>query len=252
MKTLKCTQFCLAMLFVLGNAALNTTSAFSADLSARQVLENASEEGKYTYLLFYRNNDQRTRMMESETSQHVKNHADRTQFKKVHVYDRGESDVVNQFDAKRIPVPAVIAVAPNGAITCIHNRSISQQQLERSLLTTKYAEVVLALQNDKIAVVSLLPTDDSKPTKAARQFLKSDDFSDRSVHIQVSAEDESERDFYARVKVDPETEQSQVILFAPPGRHLGTFDNDVTLETLTEKVHASGSCNCEKCKHNHN
>ncbi|MCG6158230.1 hypothetical protein [Rubinisphaera margarita] len=224
---------------------------FGAELSGANLLEQNAASGRYTYLVFYRNDDSLTRRMESAVESHVKDHADRAAWQKVHVYSKSESAVVEKFDARRLPLPSVIGVAPNGAVTCIYHRSVSSTQLSRSILSPRYADVVLALQNGKIAVVSLLPSDGARPSSAAERFLDSEDFSDRSEDIRVSAKDPAEQDFFSRVKVSTDLEQPKTILFAPPGRHLGTFDDDATFDVLAEKVHASGSCNCEKCKKSH-
>ncbi len=223
---------------------------FAAEATGADGVEQNAGNDQYTYYVFYRNDDSLTRRMQSAVESHVKDHAEQAASQKVHVYSKDDSAIIDKFDARRLPLPSVIGVAPNGAVTCIYHRKVSAAQLKRSILSPRYADVVLALQNGKIAVVSLLPDDDVEPSSAASSFLKSEDFSDRSEHIQVSAKDPEERDFFARVKVSTDLEQPKTILFAPPGRHLGTFDDDTTFDVLAEKVHSSGSCNCEKCQKN--
>jgi len=220
----------------------------SAEATGADGLKRDGESDQYTYYVFYRNDDSLTRRMQSAVESHVKDYADQAGWQKVHVHSKDDSAVVEKFDARRLPLPSVIGVAPNGAVTCIYHRNVSTAQLKRSILSPRYADVVLALQNGKIAVVSLLPDEAAEPSSAASNFLKSEDFADRSEHIRVSACDPQEKDFFARVKVSTDLEQPKTILFAPPGRHLGTFDEDTTFDVLAEKVHSSGSCNCEKCK----
>jgi len=220
----------------------------AADVNRVQQLENSAEDAQHTYFLFYRNNDQRTAAMEKTIERHVAAHADEAAFRKVNVLDKNEQEIVKKYDARRMSVPSVLCVAPNGAVTCVYNRSVSGEQLKRSLLTPKYADVVLALQQGRIAVVSLVRDADSEPLDAAEQFMNSGDFKNAATHVKVSADDASEEEFFTRVKVDRNIDAAKMILFAPPGRYLGTFDATTSFETIAQKVHASGSCSCEKCQ----
>lgn len=239
---------CLAMLVALLAFQGGPASLQAADSSGVQQLETPAEDNQHTYFLFYRNNDQRTAAMEKTIERHVAAHADEAAFRKVNVFDKNEQDIVKKYDARRMSVPCVLCVAPNGAVTCVYNRAVSGEQLKRSLLTPKYAEVVLALQQGKLAVVSLVRDADSEPLDAAEQFMNSGDFKNAATHVKVSADDASEEEFFTRVKVDRNIDDAKMILFAPPGRYLGTFDASTSFEAIAQKVHASGSCSCEKCQ----
>lgn len=239
---------CFAMLVALMAFHGEPMQLQAADLTGVQQLEKSAENEQHTYFLFYRNNDQRTAAMEKTIERHVDAHADATAFRKVNVFDKNEQEIVKKYDARRMSVPCVLCVAPNGAVTCVYNRVVSAEQLKRSLLTPKYADVVLALQEGKIAVVSLVRDADSEPLAAAEQFMNSGDFKDAATHVKVRADDASEEEFFTRVKVDRNIDAAKMILFAPPGRYLGTFDATTSFETIAQKVHASGSCSCEKCQ----
>lgn len=241
-------SMCFAMLAVLLSCQGMPAELQAAAPTGIEQLEKSATNEQHTYFLFYRWNDQRTTAMEKTINGHVESHADAAVFRKVHVYDKKEQEIVNKFDASRMPVPCTLCVAPNGAVTCVYSHEVSDEQLKRSLLTPKYADVVLALQQGKIAVVSFVRDAESEPLATAGEFMNSSDFKDSAALVTVRADDASEEEFFARLKVDRNLETSKMILFAPPGRYLGTFDASTSFETISQKVHASGSCSCEKCQ----
>jgi len=235
-------------IFTIACCVLDHSRAVGAEISGAESLAESTQQDQHIYVLFYRSNDRRTRTMQEAIESHVEARGDEAKFLKINAYDRDEREIVEKFDARRLSLPSVVCLAPNGAVSGIYSRGVSREQLNRSWLTPKYADLVQALQKGKIAVVSLMPTADSSPLSVATQFVESDEFADRVEHIEVNADDPAEENFFSRVKVERDFDDSKLVLFAPPGRFIGTFEGGTSFKSLTEKVHSSGSCNCEKCR----
>ena len=213
-----------------------------------QQVAAAAKGGKYTYVMFYRANDNATQQMASTIKSHVSETSDKTTWVSVNVRDRNESSLVKRFDASRMPLPAVFGVAPNGAVTGVFRQTVDQKQLTNAILTPQYSDMVKALQSQKIAVVCLMPETTTATPVGVAELQKDPAFKGKLYEVKASATDEAESEFFRRMHVDRNLESPVVLIFAPPGTHLGTFDANITSNELAEQLHKSGKCNCSKCQ----
>ncbi len=227
-------------------AFLFPTISFAATM-AEQV-QAAAENGKYTYVMFYRSNDSATQRMASTIRSHVAETSEKTTWVSVSVRDRNEAALVKRFDASRIPLPAVFGVAPNGAVTGVFRQKVDRQQLTNAILTPRYAEMVKALQNQRIAVVCLMPSADTPIPAGVAALQKNPAFQGKLHEVKAYATDGAEAEFFRRMRVDPNLDAPVVLMFAPPGMHLGTYEATVGGDELAQQLHKSGKCNCSQCQ----
>ena len=222
-------------------------SVCSAATMTEQV-EAAGKSGKYTYVMFYRANDTATQRMANTIRTHVTESGEKTSWVTVNVRDRKEASLVKRFDASRIPLPAVFGVAPNGAVTGVFQQKVNEEQLTNAILTPLYSDMVKALQNQKIAVVCMLPTADAAIPVGVSSLQQNPAFQGKLHEVKANATDAAEAEFFRRMQVDTNLETPVVLMFAPPGTHLGTFEATVSGEELAQELHKSGKCNCSKCQ----
>ncbi len=211
-------------------------------------VQAAAEGGKYTYVMFYKTNDSATKRMATEVSSHVAETGAKTTWVSVNVKDRKEAEIIKRFDASRMPLPAVFGVAPNGAITGVFRQKVNQEQLANAILTPRYAEMVESLQNQKIAVVCMMPAKEAKIPAGVTALANNPEFKGKLHHVRAYATDDQEREFFRRMKVDANITLPVVLMFAPPGNHLGTYNASVDGSDLAKRLHSSGKCNCSKCQ----
>ena len=211
-------------------------------------VEAAAKSGKYTYVMFYRANDTATKRMASTIRSHLTETGEKATWVTVNVRDRKEAPLVKRFDASRIPLPAVFGVAPNGAVTGVFRQKVDQKQLTQAILTPKYAEMVKALQNQQIAVVCMMPSADASIPSGVTDLQQNPAFKGKLYEVKAYATEDAEAEFFRRMQVDPNLDAPVVLMFAPPGTHLGTFEATVSGEELAQELHKSGKCNCSKCQ----
>jgi hypothetical protein len=216
--------------------------------AAEQTLAAAAQAGKYAYVMFYWTDDAATQAMRKTVAAHVGQAADQTSWVQVRVNDPAEAALVARFDATRIPLPCVMGLAPNGAVTGAYRQTVTPEQLERAILTPKYSEMVKALQDQKIAVLCLQPEGATAVPKGIQEFEADAAFKGRIHQVSARAGDASEARLFERMKVPAEIDSPVVIVFAPPGVFLGKFDAKVTGATLSKTLHDSGKCNCHHCQ----
>ena len=231
--------FCCSTLFC-------STTSFAATMTER--FDAAAKRGQHTYVMFYRADDAATKQMASTIRSHVAETGDQTTWVIVNVRDRNEAQLVKRFDAARIPLPATFGVAPNGAISGVFRQKVSPAQLSGAILTPKYSEMVKALQSQKIAVVCMMPSANSQPPAGMSALVQDPNFKGIVQPITAFASDSSEANFFSRMQIDRNLTSPVVLMFAPPGTHLGTFPANVSGPQLAQTLHKSGKCNCSKCQ----
>ena len=84
-----------------------------------EAIQASADTGKYTYIMFYRAEDSATDRMAAAIGQQVAKKSEDTSWVKISVTDAAAADVVKKYDASRLPMPTVIGLAPNGAVTGI-------------------------------------------------------------------------------------------------------------------------------------
>jgi hypothetical protein len=211
-------------------------------------VEAAARDGKYTYLMFYREDNAATRQMASAIDRQVSRTSERTSWLRINVADRSAAAIVKRYDATRLPMPTVLGIAPNGAVTCVCQLKASQEQLDNAILTPRYCEMVKALQEQKITVVCLQPADSELVPAGVTQLAQDSNLKNYVVHISASASDLSEGRFFERMRVKTDIKEPVVLMFAPPGVHLGTFSANVSGQELAKTIHKSGKCSCKHCQ----
>lgn len=235
---------CLLSLFF----AFACIPAIGFAVTMTEQVEAAAKSGKYTYVMFYRANDAKTQRMAGTIQSHVAETEDKATWVSVNVRDRKEASMVKRFDASRIPLPAVFGVAPNGAVTGVFRQKVDQHQLANAILTPMYADMVKALQNQKIAIVCLTPSANSPIPAGVTALQRDPTFKGKLYEVRASATDDTEAEFFNRMHVDRNMDTPVVLMFAPPGTHLGTFEATVSGDELAQQLHKSGKCNCSKCQ----
>jgi hypothetical protein len=213
-----------------------------------QQLAAAAAQGQYTYLLLHRQDDAATQAMRTAIAAHVEQSAGKTALVPVNIADAAEARLVARFDATRTPMPCVMCLAPNGAVTGVYPLQVSGEQLQRAILTPKYSEMVKTLQEQKLVVVCLQPRNGGTVPPGVAEFEALPAFKNYTRRITVQADDAAEAGFYTRMKVSPDITATNVIVFAPPGVFVGKFDDKVRGTAIAQAFHASGRCNCQECQ----
>lgn len=223
-------------------------SVASAATPAEQV-GAAGKGGKQTYVVFYRSDDDRTRTMADTVEEFASQRPDTVAWFKVQVDRPAAKTLVDRFNASRLPLPAVFALAPNGAVTLLRKQKVDVAELDRGIVTPKCASMVRSLQNQKITVVCLHPAGTTDVPAGVRALARDRTLGPQLAFVSAMADDPAEERFFARMRIERDIDATVVLLFAPPGAYVGTYSANVSSGTLAKAIHGSGKCNCEKCRH---
>jgi hypothetical protein len=222
------------------------TSTTSAGLAAQAA---AARGGQYLFVVFWKEDDDATRAVRQTLADSLAGRAGRATAVAVRVTDPTEKPIVDRYGVSRSPMPLVLAVAPNGAVTGAFAVKLAEQDVARAFVSPAQAGCMKAVQARKLALVCVLPASGSSAVPAGvREFQADARFGPATEVVTLRAGDATEASFLNALRIDPRTEVLVTALLAPPGRLLGTFAGPVSKEQLVEKVTApQGCCPGGKC-----
>ncbi|QDT32348.1 hypothetical protein [Thalassoglobus polymorphus] len=239
----------LAFMLIAGALPLNHQAA-AAELSAgQQAVESNAQNGKFSFVLFYRSKDSATQSMQQVLQSTLANRKDAS-IVSVQISDNREQALIDQFDATRIPMPAVAVLAPNGAIASVFPQRVTPQHLTAAIVSPTQAECLKALQDQKIVLLCAHPEEEKAVPAGVTQFQNDALFKDRTQVVTVKANDPAEARFLQQLRVRTDHPTSIVAFMAPPGIMLGLYNENVTHSILAQRLAAAGQC-CDdtNCKH---
>ena len=108
---------------------------------------------KFTFILFWKENNAATQGMTEALKQAVAKRSQRAEWISVNVNDAAQRPLVDRYHVERAPMPMVLCIAPNGAITGGITRQLTDAAIDKALVTPGMTEATKALQDKRIAVI---------------------------------------------------------------------------------------------------
>ena len=113
-------------------------------------IRQAATADKYLFMFFSKADDDQTLAMRKVFDAAMEKVADRAQWVAVNANDPAEKAIVAKFDLARAPMPLVLAMAPNGAITGGFPTKFEEQQLLKAFATPVTEKVMKHLQDNRL------------------------------------------------------------------------------------------------------
>jgi hypothetical protein len=207
---------------------------------------------KFRFILFWKENNPATQSMATVLKSAVEKRSDRSEWASVNVSDPAQRAIVERYQVGRAPMPLVICVAPNSAIIGAVPRQITDEAVERLIVTSAMADVTKALQEKKIVLVHVKQNEQSPVPFGAVELMADAAFKERTALVNVGLADAAEKRFVTDMEIKPtDVNGSMLVVFGPPGVFVGKFPANVTKDQIAAALHAAGKC-CDdpNCKHN--
>jgi hypothetical protein len=211
-------------------------------------LETAAKHTKYLFIFFWRDDTQHSRAMRGVFQSALEKMTDRAESIEIRTEDAAEKQLVTRFGVSRAPMPMVLAIAPNGAITKGLPTRFSEEQLRQAFVSRGTAECMKFLQARKLVLLCVEPASPKvrqvSLQKGVEEFTADKEYAESSTVVRLDAGDAAEAAFLKDLKVDPRTTERVTVLISPPAAVVGTFVGDVTKEQLVAKLKAAQSSCC--------
>lgn len=224
-----------------------------APVPLQATLDQATASGTFTFVVFHRDGGDAGRTLTQQVAAEVQSHAEKATVATARVDDPAEKALVEKFGIARAPMPMVVVVAPNGAVTGLFPRAIKAEQVASAIVPPTMMKCMKALQDKKLVFVCLTRSDRVEVPAGVGAIQELPEFKDRISMVGMRLDDPSEARFYEQMKLDPsQVTGPYAVLIAPPGVLVGHYDSQTTAESIAAAIHKAGKC-CDdaNCKHNH-
>jgi hypothetical protein len=209
-------------------------------------IERAAKAGKYLFVFFRRSDDGQSRKMRGVLDAAMKKVADRAESVVIDVSDSREKEIVAKFGVDRAPMPLVVVLAPNGAITGGFPVRFEEKQLTEAFVGPSTAKVLKGLQGGKLVFVcaqNARTTSNAQAMRGVKSFAADAQYAKSTQIVTVDPTDAAEAKFLGQIKIDPKIKQATTVLLAPPGTIVGTFEGATEKSKLVAAMKACGvSC----------
>jgi hypothetical protein len=226
-------------------------TAPAAPGAGEKARREAAENDKYLFAFFQKADDAETASMRSVFEKALPKIGDRADSVVVDITNPNEKAIVDEFDLSRAPMPLVLAIAPNGAITGGFPGKCSEEDLLGAFATPCTQNCMKFLQSGKL-VFLCVQNDQTKSKDEAmegvRQFAADERFSSATEIVTLDPKDSAEEGFLSDLEIEPDTESSVTILLVPPGSPIGKFEGPTNKDQLVDLLmKASSACGPGGC-----
>jgi hypothetical protein len=202
---------------------------------AGAAIEQAAKAEKYIFLFFFRTEDEPTQVARKTFDAAMEKLADRAMSAAANITDSQESALVNKYQLNRSPMPLVLAMAPNGAVTRSFPVRFTEAQLQTAFVSPGMQKCLKALQNRKMAFLCVqngTTQHNREAMQGVREFAADPQYAKTTEIITVDPTDAAEESMLKQFKVDPKTEEAVTVFLAPPGTTVATYTGETTKDVL--------------------
>ena len=225
--------------------ANETTSATAAGTGI-DALNKAGAANKYLFAFFWKTEDESTQAKRKVFDAAVTQVAERADAVAVNVAAKAEGEIVEKFGLDRAPMPLVLAIAPNGAVTGGFTDSFSEQDLLDAFASPCLEKVVKALQDRKLTflcVQNAKTAGNEDALQGVRDFCADERYRSATEIVMLDPTAKAETKFLSDLKISADTANAVTVFLAPPGSPIAMFEGATTKEALLETLQkASSAC----------
>ena len=214
-------------------------------------IEHASKAGKYLFLFLYRADTGETDAMRKVFRAAMAKASDRAEWVEANVADPSEEPLVRKFNASRAPMPLVLALAPNGAVTGGFPAEFDEEKLLGAFVSPGMAQCLKGLQQRKLVFVCV-QNQATKSNEAAmrgiRDFEADPSYKGATEVVTLDPTKSEDAKLLGQLRVAPDIQEAVTVLLAPPGAVVGTFQGVTSKSQIVAMLNkANMACGSGGC-----
>lgn len=238
-----------------GRTALQTaaTASKTAGRGRSQgvsIIENAAAAGKYTFIYFYSDEGDLTKSSRAVFRKALSRITEKAVPLEICTTDPAERQVVGMFRVDRAPMPLVLAIAPNGAVTGGFPQRFEESQLLDAFASPCQEKSLKALQERKVVLLCVQNGNTElnvDAMKGVRDFKSDPKFGPATEIVTLDPADPLESEFLRALQVAPQTHDAVTVCIVPPGQAVARFTGETTKETIVAALSSAGGCGPGGC-----
>ncbi|MFQ6093136.1 MAG: hypothetical protein ACE5OR_10725 [bacterium] len=222
----------LVLIFSLLFVSLIWAPALKAEHdSEERAIEKALENGKHVFILFYEQGVTDSEEMSKIFDQAEKKWKDRAEFVRIEINDPRHRDLLRQYSVYKAPL--TLTLSPEGTVTGGFQGVVSLNELEGGFASSKMAEALKALQENKVIFFSVQNERTPHGKKNLEVVNKLAKVLSKSVKvIVIDPEDRSEAKLLKQLKANPGVEEATTVVVSKNGQIVDRFVGEVTVKDL--------------------
>jgi hypothetical protein len=227
-------------------------SVATSATQAEAAIDRAARANKYAFLFFWKENGPQTSKAWETLKPTTVKLANVANFVSIRATNPAEKKLVDKYGVRGAPMPLVLAIAPNGAITKAFTKAFDEKELRTAFVSPCTQRYLKALQSNKLVFVCLVdqanPQEAMPVPKGVQDFKADKKFAAATEIVMLNVRDAREATLLKELDVSA-NHAPMTIFLAPPGAVVGTFTRSTTKETFTAKLAAaqSGGCSGGSC-----
>ena len=215
-------------------------------------MAEAGKAQKYLFAMFWKNDDEPTVVMRRTLDTILEQVSTRANGVVVKITDPAERPIVEKFDLDRAPMPLILVVASNGAITGGFPSKVEEKDLLNAFVTPSTEKCMRALQQNKLVLVCVQNAStkfNDAAMQGVREFQSDSRYSQVTEVVLLNPADDNEASFLGDLKINPKTTEAVTAFMAPPGAVIAEFTGATKKEDLISALEkaSSGCCPGGKC-----
>jgi len=246
MKTAAVIGMIAAALGCLGVAAENSQSS-AASGKVASAMSQAAQANQYLFVFFYEKDDDATKGARKTFDEAMKKITPAPQSVAADRSAPGELEIVAKYGVDRAPMPLILAIAPNGAVTGgFKAAELTEERLRDTVASAGLQTCLKALQDKRLVLVCLQngrTQANEAAMKGVNEFKADAQFGGMTEIVKVDPSDTKETKLMAQLKADPQAKTAATALLAPPGMLVTKVEGPTTKDGLMASLQkAMASC----------
>lgn len=215
---------------------------------ASLAMKSAAQENKFLFILVAEKQDEQTTATRKIVEEAAKKLAEKAKWFELDRNKPSEKDVVEKFDLMRAPMPLVLVIAPNGAVTAgLIGDKATAEKIGEGIVSTGFQQLLKALQSEKLVflcVQNQATKSNDEAMKGVNEFKADPTFASDVEIIRVDPSDQKEEKLLTELKIDPKTRDAVTAFLAPPGSPLAIFTGATSREKIESALKSAGKGGC--------
>lgn len=155
-----------------------------------------------------------------------------------------EKGLADRYNVHWAPLPMVVVLAPNGAITGTFQTPFTEKQLKETLVSPASQKCLIAFQQQKLVFVCIQGKTTANNTEAidgVTQFQKNHKFGQMTEIVIIDPDDPEEKTLLNQLRINPKPAIAETLLIAPPGKVIGKWTGPTSKEAIVQLLVAQAS-----------
>jgi hypothetical protein len=235
------------------SATAATTATPTPDPSASQsptekAIAKAAGAGRYAFVLFHRSGGSSGSPMQDSFDQAKAELQSRAVFVKVDVSKGTDAQLIDKYGIDRAPLPLILALAPNGAVTKAFTEPADAAALRKAFVSPVTARMLGVLQDGKLVALCVQGENtqhNEESMSAAREFVADESIRGQAEVMRLDPGDRDEAPLLDQCNLSPTLKEASIVLLVPPSSLVATVSGATTkaklLSALQQGLAACGS-----------